>query len=172
MYFWGMGKEVNELKIRYKTGVSHKGQIKGEKYVEYKYDFITASLKCTKRYNNALYMLMGINGCPHHLIEWLTDNMTSGGYVSNNEITRKSFISFHSKYKKDGNKEYSEHAVIKAFNRLKEENFLIPISKGTYQINPLMYFSGTDNERINSIRYMMEFKEGVETKIIVEVKNK
>lgn len=150
----------------------HEGEIDGVPYLEYEYDYIKANTNCTKRYHNALCLLMGINGCPHHLIDWLSDNMTKGGYVSNNEITRKAFIGFHKTYKKDGNKEYSEHAVIKAFKRLSDDGFLIPINKGTYQINPMFYFSSTENERIRSIKYMMEFKSGVETKVSVEVDKK
>jgi hypothetical protein len=167
-----MGKETNDIRIRYKSGVSHKGEINGEDYVEYTYDYISATTKSTKRYNNAICLLMGINGCAHHLIEWLSDNMTSGGYVNNNSITRNAFINFHKRFKKDTNKEYSQHAVIKAFKKLTEEGFLISIDKGTYQINPMLYFSSTEDERIRSIKYMMEFKSGVETKITVEVNKK
>lgn len=169
-----MAKEVKDLKIRYRSGIAHKGFIEetGEKYTEYTYDFISASLTSTKRYNTALCLLMGINGCPHHLIDWLSDNMSEGGYVHNNETTRKSFISFHRKYKKTDNREYSEHAVIKAFKQLADEGFLIPINKGTYQVNPLMYFSNSEDDRRKSIKYMMEFKNGVETKITVEINKK
>lgn len=168
-----MAKKVYEIKkVKYRSGIMHKGELNGEKYVEYSYDYIDASLKCTKRYNSAVCLLMGINGCPHHLIDWLSDNMTDGGYVSNNKITRRSFIDFHKKHKKAENKEYSEHAVIKAFKKLTEEGFLISIDKGTYQINPMMYFSGADEDRIESIRYMMEFKNNVETRFTVEVGTK
>jgi len=164
-----MAKEIQEIKIRYKKKLAHKGDIDGKPYKEFEYDFIKASLSCTKRYNTALCLLMGINGCPHHLIDWISDNVTNGGYVSNNDITRKAFIAFHKRYKKAGNKEYSEHAVIKAFKQLSDEGFLIPLTKGTYQINPLMYFSNSESERIKSIKYMMEFKSGIETKMTVEV---
>lgn len=165
-----MPKEVGEIKkIKYRSGITHRGV---DGYTEYDYDFVTASLKSTKRYNTALCLLMGINGCPHHLIDWLSDNMTAGGYVNNNEITRRAFIGFHQKYKKDGNKVYSEHAVIKAFKKLTQEGFLVSINKGTYQINPLMYFSNSEEDRIRSIKYMMEFKAGIETKITVEVNRK
>lgn len=168
-----MAKETGEIRrVKYRSGIMHKGDINGEKYVEYSYDYITASLKCTKRYNTAICLLMGINGCPHHLIDWLSDNMTEGGYVNNNKITRSAFISFHKKHKKAENKEYSVHAVVKAFKKLTEEGFLISINKGTYQINPLMYFGVDEDERIRSIKYMMEFRAGMETKMSVEVDRK
>jgi len=165
--------ETKDFKlIKYRSGIMHKGYLDGIDYVEYEYEYIKASVKCTKRYNNALCLLMGINGCPHHLIEWLSENMTDGGYVNNNKITRRAFIGFHAKWKKEGNKEYSEHAVIKAFKKLTEEGFLISIDKGTYQINPLMYFANSEEDRIRSIKYMMEFKAGVETKVTVEINRK
>lgn len=167
-----MAKEIKEIKVKYRSGIMHDGVLDGEYYKEYKYDFVTAGLSCTRRYNNAVCMLMGINGCPHHLIEWLSNNMTDGGYVSNNKITRAAFINFHKQHKKTDNKEYSEHAVIKAFKALTIDGFLIAIEKGVYQINPLMYFAGSDDERIRSIKYMMEIKSGLETKMTVEVNKK
>lgn len=165
-------KEKKEINIRYRSGLMHKGEIDGNPYKEYEYDYITASTKSVKRYNNAIMLLMGINGCPHHLIEWLSDTMPDSGYVSNNDITRRTFIAFHNRYKKDGNKAYSEHAVIKAFQRLANDGFLIPVTKGVFMINPMLYCAKSDEDRISSIKYMMEFKSGVETKISVKINKK
>ena len=163
-----MAKEVNEIRLKYRCGVKSN---KNSEIKEYEYDYITVSTSATKRYNNAVCLLMGINGCAHHLIEWLSDNMSNGGYVNNNVITRRAFISFYGKWKKS-NKSYGEDSVNKAFKKLSDEGFLIPINKGTYQINPMMYFSADDEARIKSIKYMMEFKSGVETKITMEVNKK
>jgi len=159
-----------QIKIKYKSGIMHMGEINGVPYKEYEYDYFTASASSVKRYKSALMLLMGISGCELHLIEWLSDNMTDGGYVGNNEITRRSFISFHEKHKKEGNKPYSDHAVQKAFQKLNSEGLLIPIVRGTYMVNPDYYFGKTDEDRIKSIKMLMEFRSGIETKISVEVK--
>lgn len=165
-----MSKETKEATIKYRSAIMHKGEINGQPYVEYEYEYIKASTKLTKRYSNAVCMLMGISRCPHHLLEWLQENMTDGGYVGNNEITRKAFISFHKRYAgRDGNG-YSDHAVMKAFGQLSETGLLVAISKGVYQLNPMFFWNDkSEEDRIRSIKYMMEFKCGVETKITIEV---
>lgn len=165
-------KETKEVKVRYRSGIAHKGEINGQPYTEYTYDYITASLSSVKRFNNAIMLLMGITGCEHHLIEWLSDTMPDSGYISNNEVTRRSFIAFHKRFKKEKNKPYSEHSVIKAFKRLSDDGFLIPITRGVFMINPMLYFAKTEEERIKSIKWMMEFKAGIETKMTLEVSKK
>lgn len=165
-------KEVKEVKIRYRSGIAHKGDINGESYTEYTYDYVTASVSNVKRFNNAIMLLMGITGCEHHLIEWLSNTMPESGYVSNNEVTRRSFISFHQRYKKEKNKPYSEHAVVKAFKRLNDDGFLISITRGVFMINPMLYFAKSEDDRIKSIKWMMEFKSGIETKMTVQVDKK
>ena len=159
-----------EIKIKYRSGIMHKGEIDGKVYREYEYDYYTANTSSVKRYKNALMLLMGVTGCELHLIEWLSENMTEGNYVQNNEVTRKAFIAFHAKYKKAGNKEYSDHAVQKAFQKLTNEGLLIPKVRGVYIVNPDYYFGKSDEERVKSIKLMLEFKAGVETRVSVDIK--
>lgn len=163
-----MGKEISEIKrVRYRSGIKDNG----EDGKEYRFDYMSVDLRATKRYNNAVCVLMGIDGCAYHLIEWLSINVTAGGYVNNNVITRQAFISFHAKHKKS-NKSYGEDSVNKAFKKLTDEELLIQINKGTYRINPLMYFIGEEDDRIKAIKWVMEFRAGVETKISREVTKK
>lgn len=115
-------------------------------------------------------ILMGIDGCERNLMDWLADNMTDGNYVSNNEITRKSFISFHSKYSKGKGRTYSDKTVSIAFQRLSAADLLIPRARGLFQINPLYYYAGDDASRINTIKMVMEFKAQEETKITIQTK--
>jgi hypothetical protein len=163
-------KEQKEIKIKYRTGIQHHGSIKGEPYREYTHDFVVASTNHVKRFNNALMLLAGIEGCEKHLMDWLADNMTNGNYVNNNEITRKAFISFHEKYGKGESKKYSDKTVSIAFQRLSSADFLIPVTRGLFMVNPLYYYAGDDASRINAIKMIMEFKSGVETKITVHTK--
>src|SRR4051812_28492020 len=108
-------KSKSEIKIKFRSGVQEKGVINGRPYVEYTHDFIKASTGHVKRFNNALMLLAGIEGCEKHLMDWLADNMTAGNYVNNNEITRKGFIAFHEKYGKGESKKYSDKTVSIAF---------------------------------------------------------
>lgn len=148
----------------------HKGELDGQHYQEYEYDYFSAAVSSVKRYRNALMLLMGISGCELHLIEWLSSVMTEGNYVQNNELTRKTFIGFHARHKKSSNKAYSDHAVQKAFQRLTVEGLLIPVVRGVYIVNPDYYFADSDENRVKSIKMMLEFKAGVETRISVAKK--
>lgn len=163
-------KKKEELKIRYRSGISHKGTIKGEPYIEPTYDFVNASTSCIKRYNNALMLLAGIDGCEKSLMDWLADNMTEGNYVNNNELTRNAFISFHKKHGKGKTKSYSDKTVSIAFQRLNAADFLISVTRGVYMVNPLYYYAGDDASRVKAIKMVMEFKSGFTTKITREQK--
>lgn len=147
----------------------HKGVLaNGDPYREFSYDYVSASVRNTKRFSSALMLLMGVNGCDLHLIDWLAENMTDKGYVSNNELTRRGFIAFHAKHKGSSNKTYGDGTVKKAFSNLVEASLLVPVVRGVFQVNPLYFYSGEDADRMKSIKLMMEFKAGVETKITVE----
>lgn len=165
-----MKKDKKEIKIRYRSGIQHKGTIKGEPYEEYTRDFVMASTGHVKRFNNALMLLAGIDGCEKNLMDWLADNMSEKNYVSNNEITRRSFIAFHEKYGKGNTKKYSDKTVSIAFQRLSSAEFLIPVTRGVFLVNPMYYYAGDDASRINAIKMVMEFKSGINTKITVETK--
>lgn len=158
-------KEINEIKIKYRTGVKDKdADVK-----EFTYDTFKAETLHTKRFNAAVCLVMGINGCAHHLIDYLSNNAGESGYVNNNSITRQAFIDFHKRHKSNKNKPYSVSAVEKAFLQLAEKDFLIPIIKGVYKVNPVLYFNGESEERVKKIKMMLEFTKGVDTKFTTEV---
>lgn len=161
-------KEVKEIKIRYRSGLMHRGEIDGQAYKEYDYDYVSASTGHIKRFNSALKLMMGISGCEGHLLDWLCANMGEKNHVSNNDITRRNFIAFHEKYKKAGNKSYSDHSVKKAFQNLSNSELLVPVVRGVYLVNPLYFFGGDEKERIKNIKFIMEFKAGIDTLITVE----
>lgn len=161
-------KKKQEIRIKYKSGVVPRGTIKGDVYNQIEYDYVSASTSYVKRFNNALMILMGIDGCERNLMDWIADNMTEGNYISNNELTRKSFISFHEKYKKTGNKTYSDKTVSIAFQRLCSAGLLVARVRGTYMVDPMYYYSGDDDKRVNAIKMVMEFKAGEDTKITLE----
>lgn len=163
-----MATEKEKLDIKYRKKVLTDKD--GDK--TYEYDFISADIRCTRRYNSVMCLIMGVTGCGMHLMEWLSGNMSEKGFINNNAITRKSFADFHSKHKGKANKSYGDDAINKAFRQLSDVGFLVSMIKGVYKINPLYYFSEDDSDRISSIKYIMEFKSGVETSLTREVKKK
>lgn len=163
-------KEAKEIKVKYKRAILEKGKINGETYFEPDYDYVSASTKSVKRFNNALMILMGIDGCERNLMDWLVDNMTAGNYVTNNQLTRSNFISFHHTNTGGRSKRYGDKTVSIAFQRLHAADLLVFVTRGCYLVNPLYFFSGDDVSRINAIKLVMEFKSGVETKFTVQSK--
>lgn len=161
-------KEKKEIKIKYRSKLVTNG--KGDdRYSYYEYDYVSASTSHVKRYNTALMILMGIDGCERNLMDWIADNMTAGNYITNNDLTRRNFIEFHKKYKKGGNKTYSDKTVSIAFQRLSTAGLLISMTRGTYMVDPNYYYAGDDSGRINAIRMIMEFKADKDTEITVQM---
>lgn len=160
-------KEKQEIKIKYRSGVTKFKDKSGFEHKEFDYDYVSAETQSVKRYRGALMLLAGIDGCEKNLMEWLEDNMTAGNYVSNNEVTRRNFIQYYEKYKK---KSYADKTVSIAFQRLSEATFLIPMTRGTFMVNPILYYAGDENSRINAIKMIMEFRSDIDTKITVEAK--
>lgn len=163
-----MGKEIDKIQVKYRSGIVTDKD--GDK--QYVHDFISADVKCTRRYNSVMCLIMGVTGCGMHLMEWLAGRMTDNGFVNNNAITRKGFRDFHAKHKGNNNKSYGDDAINKAFRQLCDVDFLVFVIKGVYRINPMYYFVEDDSDRISSIKYIMEFKSKVETSITREVNKK
>lgn len=158
-------KESGIIKVKYKSGVSKDGE-----YLKYDYDYVNASTKHTKRFNTAVMILMGVDGCERNLMDWIADNMTEGNYISNNEITRSSFIDFHKRFKKKGSRDYADKTVNIAFQRLTASGLLIKRARGLFMVHPLQYFKGGEEERIKAIRMVMDFLPNEDTQISVEIK--
>lgn len=153
-----------QIKIRYLKDKVLGGYIDGKPYYEPVWDYVNASKGHVKRFNDAMMLLAGIDGCEKSLMDWLADNMSEKNYVSNNSITRNAFISFFEKH----GKKYSEKTVSIAFQRLCASDFLISITRGVFMVNPKYYYAGDDASRIKAIKMVMEFKAGQETTITVE----
>lgn len=162
-----MKENKHEIKIKYRSGISKFKDKNGFEHKDYEYDYVTAEKQSVKRYRGALMLLAGIDGCEKNLMEWIEDNMTAGNYIANNKITRNNFIQFYQKYK---NKLYADKTVSIAFQRLNEATFLIQMTRGTFMVNPILFYAGDEDSRINAIRMIMEFKSDIDTKITVEAK--
>lgn len=128
------------------------------------FDYVTATKSYTRRYRNCLYMLMGIDGCPRKLIDYLVDNMSENNIVGNNSMTRNGFVDACKKAKIS---EYSQSTVKEAFKDLSRVGFLIPLQRGFYAVNPLYFFGGEENERVKMIKLTLEFAAGTATALTI-----
>jgi hypothetical protein len=159
--------------IKYVKKINCIVSIDGEEYKEYEYGWFNSSISGVKRYHSALILLMKIEGCAKNLLEWLLYNMSTGGYISNNELTRGSFIKFFTDHKVGKKKPYSDNTVRISFQTLSKLNLLQQVKRGVYVANPEYFFTKDEQNRIKAIRMMLEFKNGVDVKITIDVtKNK
>lgn len=128
-----------------------------------------------KRYLNCLYALIGVNGVARDLIDWLSLNMKSDNMVQNNVVERNRFITYLKKNIKP-DMDYripSERTIEAAYQKLAARNILIPVRKGYYIVNG-EYVMRSDNEenRNQVIKMILEFKNGMDTTLKREIKEK
>jgi hypothetical protein len=116
----------------------------------------------TKRYHNSLARTMQLGKCARMLLEFVAEFMDSENLISNDSLMKNTFNRF---VKKVGFPEYTGVSINKAFKEIVEQDLFIKQSKrGLYQVNPLYFCNGTEDQRIALIRKNLEipWKEKVD----------
>lgn len=132
------------------------------------YKSIKVSNSYVKRYRDALFKIIKLQGCPRNLVDWLVDQMDEKtNHIYNTQYTRSDFLRYVAKYTK-GQVKYSDGTVKNAFVELEKRSLLIKVNKGVYQVNPEYFFIGSEDERIDAIKLTMEFDKNLPDKITVE----
>jgi len=112
----------------------------------------------TKRFHNCLYLILGLSKLQRVLMDWVSEEMDEKNIIRNDKYVRGMFIKFIEDLIIDGEKKtYKDDSVNNAFHGLKVANLLLPVAKGTYQVNPNYYWSGTDKERMDEIMLNIQF---------------
>jgi hypothetical protein len=117
-----------------------------------------------QKYFNILSYLGGLNSCSRDLIDYLTEVMDEDNIVYNNAIIRNNFLTYMKEVtlKKEGTfVVYSDVNIRKSFQTLQEKECLLKLTKGMYKVNPEIFFRGGEKDRIESIKFVMEFNSGV-----------
>lgn len=94
--------------------------------------------------------------CARLLLDYLTQTMKRNCICYNKAETRQKFLSF-------SNESYSDVAINKAFKELLQIDALVPIKRGTYAVNPIYYYKGSQAHREKILKKILEFKNGVIT---------
>ena len=118
----------------------------------------------TKRYHNVLYLLAGLNPCARNLMDFLTDEMRGDNIVYSSSHTRDTFREFISKAS-DGEVDYSESSIKKAFSNLTDKGLIRKVSRGVYKVNPQYFIKNDDSKRFDMIKIELEFKADLDTKL-------
>ncbi len=129
---------------------SHSGEFFREQWLT-----VDVEGKSTKRYHNTIGILVQLSKCARILLDFLVEEMDDKNLVSNNNLFKKEFNQI---IKVTGQKPYTSVTINKAFSELTDKNILNPIykKKGTYQVDPVFYFKGTEKNREKLIRKNLE----------------
>lgn len=108
----------------------------------------------TKRYNNSILLLMRLSRAERIFLDFITEEMDDNNYITNSFQIRNKFNAL---LKKVGQDQYAENTIHKTFKNLVETHLLKNcIGRGLYQVNPLFFFKGTEEDRQKCIRKNLE----------------
>lgn len=162
---------MQNSKVKYINKIDIVGDYR---YPRYTYKSVESDF--VKRYYNAFAVLAGLNPCCRDLIEYLVEVMDEDNIVRSDEYARQNFLALLKEKTRqvDGSfVEYSDSNIKKAFQLLTERKCLIKLNRGTYKVNPEIYFKKSESKRLESIKLLLEFQRGVrdtDMKLMYEVK--
>jgi hypothetical protein len=108
----------------------------------------------TKRYNNSILLLMKLSKAERILLDFISEEMDERNYIINSTLLRDKFNFL---LKKIGQETYADNTIQKCFKKLTQVEFLRKVKgRGTYQVNPLFFFKGTEEQRQKVIREQLE----------------
>lgn len=109
----------------------------------------------TKRYHNSIALLVQLSKCARILLDFLVEQMDKNNLVNNNNLLKKEFNKL---LKKTGQEPYGNVTINKAFAELSDKEILKGeyYKRGTYQVNPVFFFNGSDAARIKAVRDLQE----------------
>ena len=108
----------------------------------------------TKRYHNTTALLIQLSKCSRALLDFIIERMDDNNNVNNNSLLK---LDFNKIVSKAGHKPYGSVTVNKAFVELAEHHLLNTTrTKGTYQVNPLYFYNGSEEKRKSLIRKNLE----------------
>lgn len=156
------------MKLKY---VKDKKELGKDKEGNIIYDVIYSSTEIetsfVRRYHNCLYLLLQLTKGERALMDFLTEEMDSDNIVYNNELVRTKFTELYNKVNPEN--KFKQDSVRLWFQRLSNKNLIIPKVKGMYQVNPMYFFKGKDEERINNIKLMLEFENNKDNKVTTNI---
>lgn len=88
------------------------------------------------------------------LLDFITEEMDENNMITNSIQTRGRFNELLTKIGQDN---YSDSTIQKCFTGLVDHHFLEKVKgRGLYQVSPLFFFKGTEEERVKAIRKNLE----------------
>lgn len=108
----------------------------------------------TKRYYNSLPLLMRLSRAERVLLDFITEEMDDDNFITNSAQNRAKFNGLLAKV---GQEQYSEGTIHRCFANLTKHNLLTKEKgRGLYQVSPIFFFRGSEEQRAKVLRKHLE----------------
>lgn len=108
----------------------------------------------TKRYFNSLPLLMRLGKAERIFLDFITEEMDDNNFVTNSIQTRNKFNDL---LKKIGQEPYSESTINRSFANLTKHHLIMKMKgRGLYQVSPVFFFKGSEEQRAKVLRKILE----------------
>lgn len=108
----------------------------------------------TKRYFNSLPLLMRLGRAERIFLDFITEEMDDHNFITNSAQTRNKFNAL---LKRIGQETYSDSTINRSFANLTKHHLIIKMKgRGLYQISPVFFFKGPEEQRAKVLRNLLE----------------
>ena len=108
----------------------------------------------TKRYFNSLPLLMRLSRAERIFLDFVTEEMDDQNLITNSFQVRNKFNMLLTKI---GQETYSDCTIHRCFANLSKNHLLIKLKgRGLYQISPVFFFKGSEEQRAKVLRQLLE----------------
>ena len=115
---------------------------------------VRVDITFTKRYYNSILLLMKLTRAERILLDFITEEMDDHNYITNSVQIR---TKFNTLLKKIGQKTYTDNTIHRCFSGIVDTELMRKMKgRGMYQVNPLFFFKGTEEQRQKVIRKQLE----------------
>jgi hypothetical protein len=119
-----------------------------------KFASVSVEATFTKRYHNSLLLLMKLSRSERIFLDFITEEMDDDNYITNSVQVRGRFNML---LKKIGQDQYSDTTIHRCFAGLTKNNLILKIQgRGAYQVSPVFFFRGSEEDRAKVLRKILE----------------
>jgi hypothetical protein len=125
-----------------------------EKLELFKFSSVSVEAAFTKRYHNSLLSLMKLSRSERILLDFITEEMDDHNFITNSKQNRDKFNKL---LKKIGQETYSDTTIHRCFANLAKHDLISNCKgRGLYQVSPVFFFRGSEEERTKVLREILE----------------
>jgi hypothetical protein len=119
-----------------------------------KFSSVKVDIEFVKRYCNSMLLIMKLTRGERILLDFISEQMDSKNFVCNTESLR---VRLNKMLVAASQDTYADSTINHSFSKLVSRELLYKVKgKGLYQVNPLFYFKGSEDDRQKVIRRRLE----------------